>query len=203
MVLNVGFLDVSRETKEKLGALEELLVKWNPAINLVSKSTIGSIWDRHILDSAQIYAVAPHVGHWVDLGSGGGFPGLVIACISSGLGDDLRVTLVESDKRKATFLRTASARLQLNVEVICERIESLAPLKADVLSARALAGLPVLLGFADRHLAEDGICLFLKGASWKQEVEAARKDWHFQLQDYKSITDDDGAILAVKAISHV
>ena len=198
-----GPLDVSRETTARLKALEDLLVKWNPAINLVSKSTLGSVWERHIVDSAQIYSLALHSGHWVDLGSGGGFPGLVIACMASGKGDELKVTLVESDQRKAAFLRAASSKLGLSPTVISQRIEAVPPLHADVLSARALAPLSVLLAYAQRHLAPDGICLFPKGASWKQEVEAARKDWHFQLEHHKSITDSDGAILAVKAISHV
>lgn len=203
MARDLSLLDVSRETTEKLKSLEELLIKWNPAINLVSKSTIGAIWNRHIVDSAQIYALAPHHGHWVDLGSGGGFPGLVIACMSSAGGDSLRITLVESDQRKATFLRMASSLLELNATVISERIERVPPLCANILSARALAALPILLGFADRHLASNGLCLFPKGASWRQEVEAARKDWHFEVENHTSITDDDGAILAVKAISHV
>lgn len=203
MVRDPGRLDVSRETTEKLKLLEDLLIKWNPAINLVAKSTIGAIWDRHIIDSAQIYSLAPRRAHWVDLGSGGGFPGLVIACMSSAESDGLKITLVESDQRKATFLRMASNVLELNATVISERIERVPPLAADILSARALAALPALLGFADRHLAPNGLCLFPKGATWRQEVEAARKDWHFEVQNHTSITDGDGAILAVKAISHV
>ena len=203
MAEQTDLLGVSRETIEKLRSLEELLIKWNPAINLVSKSTIANVWERHIIDSAQIYALAPHRGHWVDLGSGGGFPGLVIACMSSEIRSDLRVTLVESDQRKSTFLRMVSTQLALNATVVCQRIEQTQPLSADILSARALAPLPALLAFAQRHLAPGGVCLFPKGASWKQEVEAARKDWHFEVENHKSITDDDGAILAVKAISHV
>ena len=119
-------LAVSRETLDRLEALEALLKKWNPAINLVAKSTLGSAWDRHILDSAQLYTLAPpKVAHWADLGSGGGFPGLVIAALSHELDPDRRVTLVESDRRKATFLREAARQLGLSAEIRDERIESL------------------------------------------------------------------------------
>lgn len=203
MIPSSGLLDVSRETVERLRALESLLIKWNPAINLVSKATLPSAWDRHIVDSAQIYQLGQNGGHWVDLGSGGGFPGLVIACLAAGRGDPLRVTLVESDQRKATFLRTASAHLGLEATVVCQRIEQVDPLQADTLSARALAPLPVLLGYAKRHLLSPGLCLFPKGATWRQEVELARKEWHFDLDVHQSTTDSDGAILSVKAISHV
>lgn len=199
----LGIADVSRETMEKLQLLEALLKKWNPAINLVAKSTLGHAWERHIVDSAQLYLLGRPSGHWVDLGSGGGFPGLVIACLATGQGDPVKVTLVESDQRKATFLRLAASQLQVAATVISERIEKIQPLSATTLSARALAALPLLLGFANRHLAEDGACLFPKGSSWPQEVEQAKKDWHFDLQIHPSTTDSDGAILAVKAISHV
>lgn len=203
MSLHAGLNDVSRETLDRLRLLTALLEKWNPAINLVSKASLETAWDRHIVDSAQIYKHGRTDGHWVDLGSGGGFPGLVIACLAQGRGASLRVTLVEADQRKATFLRTASTQLGLETTVISERIEKVPPLQADTLSARALASLTTLLGFADRHLTAGGFCLFPKGESWRQEVELARKDWHFDLDVQQSTTDRDGAILCVKAVSHV
>lgn len=195
--------DVSRETVDRLRHLEFLLRKWNPAINLVAKSTLQSAWDRHIMDSAQLYRLGRPSGHWVDLGSGGGFPALVIACMATGQADPVRITLVESDQRKATFLRLAASDLRVKVEVISQRIEKTDPLGATTVSARALAALPQLLGLAGRHLSAGGVCLFPKGSTWRQEVEQARKDWHFDLQVHPSATDRDGAILAVKAISHV
>lgn len=199
----VGIGDVSRETESLLHALVALLRKWNPAINLVAKSTIDDAWSRHILDSAQLYTLGQPSGHWVDLGSGGGFPGLVIACLAKGQGDPLRLTLIESDQRKATFLRQAVRELDLPATILCQRIEQAEPQSADTLSARALADLPALLHFAKRHLAETGIALFPKGARWQQEVDMARKDWHFDLTAHPSATDPAGAILAVKALSHV
>lgn len=194
---------VSRETEDQLRRFEGLVRKWNPAINLVSKASLDDLWARHILDSAQLYGlVRPH-GHWLDLGSGGGFPGLVIAILAQGAGDNLRLTLVESDQRKATFLREVTRELSLPVTVRTDRIEHCPPQSADILSARALAPLATLLGYAARHLAENGAAIFPKGASWQQEVEAAHKDWHFDLHTTSSATDPDGAVLTVKAISHV
>ena len=195
---------VSRETLDRLEQLEVLLAKWNPAINLVAKSTLERIWDRHILDSAQLFELAPPASrHWVDMGSGGGFPGLVIACLAAELRPNLSITMIEVDQRKATFLRQASRDLGLNPTIIVNRIETAAPQNADVLSARALAAFPALLGFAQRHLGAGGLALFPKGATWRDEVAEARKDWHFDITPHPSATDPQGAILAVKAITHV
>lgn len=195
---------VSRETLDRLAQLEMLLAKWNPAINLVAKSTVEKTWDRHILDSAQLFNLAPATSrNWVDMGSGGGFPGLVIAALAADLRPDLSITMIEADQRKATFLRQASRDLGLNPTILASRIEIAPPQNADVLSARALAAFPALLGFAQKHLGAGGIALFPKGASWRDEVAAARKDWHFDITPHPSATDPHGAILAVREITHV
>lgn len=195
---------VSRETVDRLQKLESLLQKWNPAINLVSKSTLANAWDRHILDSAQLFALSPtDAASWVDLGSGGGFPGLVVACLAADLRPGMSVTLIESDRRKATFLQEAARDLGLAPQIIVQRIEEATPQAATVVSARALAALPLLLSLAHRHLGAGGLCLFPKGANWREEVEAARKDWHFDLATHPSETDPLAVILAVKALSHV
>lgn len=197
-------LGVSRETTDRLKSLEALLAKWNPAINLVAKSTIAEAWDRHILDSAQLYGHAPaRVSHWVDLGSGGGFPGLVIAALAQELDPARRVALVESDQRKATFLREAARQLGLTVSVLADRIESVPPLGADVLSARALAPLTTLCGFAQRHLAPEGVALFPKGATHQQELAEAGRDWRFDVTIHQSEIDPASVVLELKAISHV
>lgn len=197
-------LGVSRETVDRLHALEALLKKWNPAINLVAKSTVADAWDRHILDSAQLYALAPgRVGHWADLGSGGGFPGLVIASLAHELDPDRRITLVESDQRKSTFLREAARQLGLTVTVLADRIESVPSLGADVLSARALAPLPALCGFALRHLSDGGVALFPKGATHQQELAEASRNWQFDVTIHPSETDPASVVLELKAISHV
>lgn len=197
-----GLPDVSRETIDRLKVVESLLRKWNPAINLVSRATMDQAWDRHIRDSAQLFTLVAPRGHWVDLGSGGGFPGLVIAAMAEGEGVPLTVTLIESDQRKATFLRQAAKDVAPKARILTERIETAAPQGADILSARALADLPRLLEFARRHLSQTGTALFPKGANWRQEVETAQKHWHFDLTVHPSITESSGAILAVKALSH-
>ncbi|EEX12989.1 16S rRNA methyltransferase GidB [Citreicella sp. SE45] len=197
-------LDVSRETQEKLDHLVALLAKWSPRINLVSRTTLEDSWTRHILDSAQVFSV-PEVqsGHWADFGSGGGFPGLVVAILAQDLAPDLKVTLVESDQRKCVFLRTALRETKVDAQILSERIEKILPLRADVISARALADLTVLLAFADRHMSKTGRAVFLKGANWKKELKAARELWKFDCAERKSITDPNAVVLSIGALTHV
>ncbi|WP_377510011.1 16S rRNA (guanine(527)-N(7))-methyltransferase RsmG [Octadecabacter sp. R77987] len=195
-------LNVSRETFEKLRAFELLVKKWTKGINLVSKATVEDIWKRHILNSAQIFNAAPKKWQrWADLGSGGGFPGIVIATLAQEMNADAEVLLVESDQRKAAFLRTAARELDLSCHVICDRIEGIQPLDAEIVSARALAGLPQLLGLTSRHLAQGGCAIFPKGARAADEIAAARKDWHFALTEIQSITDQHASILKIEGIT--
>ncbi|MCX7558250.1 16S rRNA (guanine(527)-N(7))-methyltransferase RsmG [Sulfitobacter sp. F26204] len=196
-------LNVSRETLQELEAFAMLVEKWTAKINLVSKQSLADLWDRHILDSAQLFELAPQAGHWVDLGSGGGFPAIVVALLSKGAGADQQFTLVESDQRKATFLRTAIRELGLRATVISERIEKVEPLAADVLTARALAGLSTLCDFADRHLDPEGVALFLKGGQWQQEDKSAREMWSYSCEAVKSKSHPDAAILKIKDIARV
>jgi len=199
------FSDVSRETSERLASYAALLRKWNPAINLVSRATLDELETRHFADSAQLFDLAPaEARHWVDLGSGGGFPGLVIAIIAEEHAPDLRVTLIESDQRKATFMRTVTRELGLRrVEVIDARIEAADPQEADVLSARALAPLDRLLGFAERHLAPHGVALFPKGARYADEVNRALASWRFEVQNHPSKTDPQAVVLKLGGIARV
>lgn len=195
---------VSRETIDRLVAYEHLLKKWNPAINLVSKSTLDQVWERHFADSAQVFALKPDdCRSWLDIGSGGGFPGLVVAILAQEKAPELRVALMESDLRKSAFLSTVARELSLAVEVIAARVEETPPHAADVLSARALAALPMLLGFADRHLKQGGTALFLKGARWQDEVAAASSQWLFQCEHHISSTDPQAAVLKIEGIKHV
>lgn len=200
--ISVAGFNVSRETFTALKEFESLVRKWTPAINLVSKSSVSDLWDRHIVDSAQIFNAVPTetVQRWVDLGSGGGFPGLVIALLAKELRPALRVTLVEADLRKAAFLQQAARALSLEVEVMRNRIESLSPLHADVLSARALAPLPELLEFADKHLSESGTAVFPKGARFLEEVADARKVWSFDLDSQSSVSESNASILVIRNI---
>lgn len=197
-------LNVSRETMNRLTIYADLLEKWNPRINLVSKSTIPDLWTRHIVDSAQIFDLAPQpAGHWVDLGSGGGFPGLVIAIMGMECGSPSRVTLVESDARKSAFLRTVIRETGAPATVVTERIEGIPALNADVLSARALAELSDLLGYCAQHLSRDGVALFPKGVQWEKELAQAQTQWRFDHEVAKSRTENGPVILKISGVSRV
>ncbi|MEW9920530.1 16S rRNA (guanine(527)-N(7))-methyltransferase RsmG [Marimonas sp. MJW-29] len=196
-------LNVSRETFAKLDAFVKLVQKWTAKINLISRQSEAELWERHILDSAQLFALAPPFETWVDLGSGGGFPGIVVSILAQEKSRDQRFVLVESDLRKGTFLRTAIRELGLNAKVISGRIEEIEPLNADVLSARALAELDVLLEFAERHLKSGGTALFPKGSLWETEHQKARMRWSYECDPIRSKTNPDAAILKIKDISRV
>ena len=195
--------DVSRETLARLDCYAALLTKWNPAINLVAPSTLDHLWTRHFLDSAQVLEVAPAGNTWVDIGTGGGFPGLVVAILAAELRPELRVTCIESDQRKATFLRTVARDCGIEVKVISKRIEQAEPQCADILSARALASLDKLLGFAERHLSPNGCALFPKGANHAVELQEALEKWTFQADTYASKTDPNATVLSLGDIRRV
>jgi len=193
--------NVSRETMDLLIAFEALVSKWTRKINLVSANDIPRIWDRHIVDSVQIYDLAPYTRSWIDLGSGGGFPGIVAAIIAKEKSPDTAFTLIDSDQRKCAFLRTAIRELGLNAKACAERVEQISPQSAGVLTARALDDLAGLLHHAERHLAPDGVALFPKGANWQKEHEAAQNHWSYELDVIKSTTNPDATILKIKELS--
>ena len=191
-------LDVSRETMERLEHYFALLNKWNPSINLVAKSTLEDAWDRHFIDSTQIYRHAPQNWQvWADFGSGGGFPGAVVAILAAEKNPTGRVVLVESDRRKATFLRTVMREAGVKADVHADRIEALDPIGAGVISARALAELTDLLEFSAQHGKSGTTCLFPKGQSWKKELQAAQESWSFTYDAIKSETNPNAIILKV------
>lgn len=192
--------DVSRETLQKLEAFAELVRKWNPKINLVSKSSLDDLWDRHILDSVQVFRLVEEGGNWVDIGSGGGFPGIVIAILNQEE-QRFRVRLVESDQRKCAFLRTAIRELGLTATVDNERIENAQNLEADILSARALSDLSQLLTYAEMHLKPSGVAIFPKGQNWQQEVEETQHLWSYQFEAITSKTNSAAAVLMIKDIT--
>lgn len=183
--------------------MAELLVKWNKSVNLVSNATLPSLKDRHIADSAQLVThMPPGVRSWVDLGTGGGFPGLVVAIILAETNPSVAVTLIEADQRKSAFLREAARSLKVDVRVIAERIESCPVQNADIVSARALAPLPVLLGYAYRHLTEGGTALLLKGAGVADELRDARRHWTFRADLLQSRTSAEGCVLRIQDLCH-
>lgn len=196
-------LDLSPATLDRLEAFEALACRWTARINLVAPSTVEDLWTRHIVDSAQLWPLAPEGGPtWADLGSGGGFPGIVIALLSADLGGP-QVTLIESDQRKCAFLRTVARELSLPVVVLDQRVEAAAPQAAAIVSARALAPLATLLPLVARHLAPGGMALLPKGRDWPTEVEAARAaGWTFGLEALPSRTDPSARILRVADIGH-
>ena len=197
-------LGVSLETSERLDALCAALIKWNRSVNLVGKSTLDSLWKRHVLDSAQVFDAADSDGGlWADFGTGGGFPGLVVAILAAERNAGFRVVCVESDARKAGFLRAAAGTLGLNIDVVARRIENAAPLGASIISARALAPLAKLLEYAERHLSPDGECVFLKGRNWRKEIADAALGWKFDHVHIPSATAPDSVVLKLGGITRV
>jgi len=200
----VELTDVSRETLARLAQYEALLQQWNPKINLVAKSTLSQVWQRHILDSAQIF---PHIPQdtklLTDIGSGAGFPGLVLAVLAKEKIPDLSITLVESDQRKCAFLRAVARELSLSVNILTTRIEQAELAQADILTARALAPIADLLTFQENLLHPDGVCLFLKGANYATEILKAKESFDFAVESIKSRTDPNGVILRISGVSRV
>lgn len=196
---------VSRETADRLALYADLLRQWQRTINLVAPSTLDAVWQRHMADSAQLLALAPATPeHWVDVGSGAGFPGLVIAILLAEHGAP-PVTLVESDTRKAAFLAEVARRTGVTVDIRASRIEkpatriNLPP--ARVVSARALAPLGKLLALTAPYLRPDGTALFLKGRDWAAELSEAEQDWHFTAEAIASRTDAEARVLRLTRIT--
>ncbi|HVO01164.1 MAG TPA: 16S rRNA (guanine(527)-N(7))-methyltransferase RsmG [Candidatus Cybelea sp.] len=191
-------VDVPRETLAALEAYAALLKKWQRAINLVAASTLDDIWGRHFLDSAQLLPLLapPEAGDGgiTDLGSGAGFPGLVLAILSG-----RRTQLIESDQRKAAFLGEAAraTRCAGRVQIHPARIEALRPWTAGTVTARALADLPTLLAMAAPFCGPETVCVFAKGARADDELTAAELDWNMTTERRRSITDSTGLILRV------
>jgi len=194
---------VSRETCQKLEVYVELLTKWNRAINLVSKSTLENVWERHIADSLQVMDMAPNSGQWVDLGSGGGLPGLVVAAASSESSRDRQVTLVESDSRKCAFMAAAANAMDLDVTIQRRRIEETDAKTYDIISARALAPLSDLLELALPYRNEKTVCIFPKGEKADLEMAAAQRNWVVSFDTRQSMTDPLAKIFRIQEYSRV
>lgn len=187
----------SASREAKLAAYATLIRKWNPAINLVAAATLPNLETRHLADSSQLATLAPPSGSWLDIGSGGGLPGIVVAIHNP----DRTVTLVDSDQRKVAFLQTAIRELQLeNCTAIAARIETMPPASARHVSARALAPLDRLMPYVARHMTEDGTAWLMKGRNWQAEVDAARKHWRFDITAHASATDPSAAILQISGL---
>lgn len=198
---------VSRETVDRLRLYEELLGRWQKAVNLVAPSTLGDIWHRHFADSAQLAPLFPPTARsHADLGSGGGFPGLVLAIILAERGG-ISTTLIESDQRKCAFLREVARQAGIVVEIVTKRIE-IAETRAmvgavDVVTARALAPLDRLLALSAPISSASTLGLFLKGRGVEQELEDARRQWRFEHRLVPSLTQEGAYIVEVRHLSSV
>jgi 16S rRNA (guanine527-N7)-methyltransferase len=184
---------VSRETISALEIYAGLLRKWQKAINLVSGATLDDLWRRHFLDSAQLMSLLPEGdGHLTDLGSGAGFPGLVLALLTG-----RPTNLVESDQRKAAFLGEVARATGCagRVQIHAGRIEAIKPWAAPVITARALADLGQLLDWAAPFVTSDTTCIFPKGAKAEEELTGASRVWKMTVERRRSITDQTGLIL--------
>lgn len=188
---------VSRETIARLAAFVETLRAWRPRLNLIAASTLDQIWWRHVFDSAQLAPLIPAgTRRLIDIGTGAGFPGLVLAI----MGVARQVILVEADGRKCAFLRAAAEAAAATVEIRHVRAESLR-IQGDVVIARACAPLTRLLTYAKPLVVPGGICLFPKGAGWEKELTAARREWTMEVEPVPSRTEPAARILVVREIS--
>ena len=194
-------LNVSRETLKGFYEYKTLLSKWNEKINLVSKNTLLDIWERHFLDSGQIIKHVDASGkRWVDVGSGAGFPGLVVALLLRDRKIDCDLVLVEKNPKKSFFLKEVIRKLNLSAEVVNNNIDTLEPLNADILTTRAFSELNNLIEIAFRHRKKEGICLFLKGENYRIELDKTLNYWFFDYDIVGSLSSSSGKIIRVKKI---
>jgi 16S rRNA (guanine527-N7)-methyltransferase len=196
---------VSRETWARLDGLVALLLKWQVFTNLVAPSTLAEIWTRHIADSVQLLTIVPDARAWVDLGSGGGFPGLVVACAMADHPGG-KVDLVESSQKKSAFLREAARTLSVPAIVHARRIEDFVSASVqsfDVVTARALAPLDRLLDYAAPLLKTGAIGLFPKGRDAEAELTATSKSWTMDAQLVPSVTDPQARIVIVRRATNL
>lgn len=188
---------VSRETLERLEAYAELLRRWAGRVNLVGRNTLDDLWRRHFLDSAQLRLIAQEPAETIaDLGSGAGFPGLVLAIL--GLGS---VDLIEADRRKCAFLREAIRVTGAPATVHEGRAEAMAARAYDIVTARACAPLGRLLALAERFIGPRTHCLFLKGERAEEEIAAAREAWVMEVSTLPSRTDPRGVVLCLEGVA--
>ena len=190
-------IPVSRETLARLREFVHLLLRWQKSLNLVGSSTVVDIWRRHILDSAQIYQYLKTPGCLVDLGSGAGFPGIVLAIMGYPA-----VKLIESNGKKCAFLRNVSQALDIDAEVIQCRIEDHKPTKrAAYITSRALAPLEKLLIYSEPLISRHGKCIFMKGKNVVPELTRAKKIWNMEVQKHISMSNSRGVVLEISELT--
>lgn len=190
--------DVSRETVDDLIDFEALFKKWSKAINLASPTTLDTLWERHILDSAQVFSLAPEAKNWLDLGSGGGFPGIVLAIMLKNTPEG-SIRLVESNGKKTAFLRNALAQFKAPGQVINARIESCYQQiqVPEIITARALASLDKLFQLTEPWMSKGAKALFQKGRDYQREINESLKQWQFDVMKYDSTIEAGSVILEI------
>lgn len=190
---------VSRETLTQLATYAQLVEKWQESINLVAKSTLPDIWNRHILDSAQLFPLidSPSAKTLLDMGTGAGFPALVLAILGVG-----HVHMIESDSRKCAFLETVSREtgIESRVTIHAKRIANVTPFAVDVITARALAPLTELLRLAIPFMTDSTVLLMAKGQSWQDELDFAKSHWAMDCTPIPSITNPASRILQIQTL---
>ncbi|MBQ8481805.1 MAG: 16S rRNA (guanine(527)-N(7))-methyltransferase RsmG [Alphaproteobacteria bacterium] len=194
--------NVSRETFKKIEQFSELLREWNQKINLVSRNSLGILWERHILDSAQLINYIPEqIEYLLDIGSGAGFPAMILAILLQEKNPDTKIMLVESIKKKTVYLNDIRDRLGLsNVKIYNCRVESHEFPKPDIITARAVASLDVLCGYVSGIGKNSTESLFLKGKSYKEEIAEAKRHWNFDLEVIPNKYSDDGVVLKLNKL---
>lgn len=191
--------DVPRGTLERLARYADLLIDWQARMNLVGPATLTDIWGRHFADSAQLSRLVPTGASWLDMGAGGGLPGLVLAAMGWG-----RFVLVDSIAKKCRFLEAVVEELALpDVTVLNARVEQLPTLGVDIATARAAAPLETLFDWSIRHVRPGGSYVFPKGRRWAEEVDAARTKFRFDLEAFPSMTDPDARILVARNLKRL
>jgi len=193
--------NVSRETYFKLKTYETLVKEWNNKFNLVSKSSVDCLWQRHIIDSLQLANLINKTDKILyDFGSGAGFPAIILAIVSEECFPELKINLIESIGKKTMFLNAVKEELGLKINIIHDRIENLELKKVDVITSRALASLPKLLEYAYPFTKRKTNLIFPKGANWEKEVDEAKKKWTFNCKVIQSQTDESGKILYINNV---
>lgn len=194
--------NVSRETFDKLKTYEALLHEWQAKFNLVSNSSLEDAWNRHFLDSAQLFQYIPsNAKILLDFGSGAGFPGMVIAIMAAEKTPYLNVGLIESTTKKTLYLNEVAQQTQTNVNIFNQRIESIKPIRADVITSRALASLDELFCYVYKFCSVKSTCIFPKGKKYLEEIAEAEKFWSFDCQVKDSDQSDEGKILLITNLS--
>ena len=195
--------NVSRETIKLLKAYESSLVEWQEKMNLVSKKSLSEAWQRHFEDSMQLFDLLPQDAEIVyDFGSGAGFPGMVLAIMAKEKTPYLKIKLVESISKKTLYLKHVKQLTSANVEIINDRIEKIKPELASAITSRAMCSLSELLKYSKPFCNSKTKLIFLKGRSYQEELNLAKKEWNFNLEVLPSKESEDGVILIITNLHH-